>query len=216
MRLTPISLLLALSLACAATAHAEKADRDKPVNIEADKMFYDDLRQLNIFEGNVTLTQGTLVIRADKLTVKQDPEGFQHGTADKGAGGLAYFRQKRDNVDEYIEGWGERIEYDAKSDKADLITRARILRGQDEVRGSTINYDGRTEFYTVIGGKDSVSGNNANGRVRAVIQPKSGPGTGTPVPEAAAKGSSPRAPLNLKSSGGIAAPREDYPEPPKP
>jgi len=84
------------------------------------------------------------------------------------------------------------------------------------VRGSTINYDGRTEFYTVIGGKDSVSGNNANGRVRAVIQPKSGPGTGTPVPEAAAEGSSPRAPLNLKSSGGIAAPREDYPEPPKP
>jgi len=216
MRLTPISLLLALSLACAATAHAEKADRDKPVNIEADKMFYDDLRQLNIFEGNVTLTQGTLVIRADKLTVKQDPEGFQHGTADKGAGGLAYFRQKRDNVDEYIEGWGERIEYDAKTDKADLITRARILRGQDEVRGSTINYDGRTEFYTVIGGKDSVSGNNANGRVRAVIQPKTGPGTGTPAPEAAAKGSGSRAPLNLKSSGGIAAPREDYPEPPKP
>jgi len=212
MRLTPISLLLALGLACGATAHAEKADRDKPVNIESDKMFYDDLRQLNIFEGNVTLTQGTLVIRADKLTVKQDPEGFQHGTADKGAGGLAYFRQKRDNVDEYIEGWGERIEYDAKTDKADLITRARILRGSDEVRGSTINYDGRTEFYTVIGGKDGASANNANGRVRAVIQPKNTPGATSADP---AKGAGPKAPLNLKSSGGIAAPREPYPEPPK-
>ena len=213
MRLNPITLLLALSLAWAAAAHAEKADRDKPVNIEADKMFYDDLRQLNIFEGNVTLTQGTLVIRADKLTVKQDPEGFQHGTADKGAGGLAYFRQKRDNVDEYIEGWGERIEYDAKTDKADLITRARVLRGQDEVIGNTIHYDGRTEFYTVVGAKDG-SGNNPNGRVRAVIQPK----TATPPapPAGAGKDVAPRAPLNLKSSGGIAAPRETYPEAPKP
>lgn len=199
--------LLALGLAGA--AHAEKADRDKPVNIEADRMFYDDLRQLNIFEGNVTLTQGTLVIRADKLSVKQDPEGFQRGIAEKGVGGLSYFRQKRDNVDEYIEGWGERIEYDAKTEKADLLTRARILRGRDEVRGNIINYDGRTEFYTVTGGKEIAGANNPNARVRAVIQPKT-EGAATP-----AAGGDKKPPLSLKPSGGIAAPRLEYPEAPK-
>jgi len=206
------ALLLGLAIGLSpAPARAEKADREKPVNIEADRMFYDDLRQLNIFEGNVTLTQGTLIIRTDKLTVKQDPEGFQHGTADKGAQGLAYFRQKRDNVDEYIEGWGERIEYDAKTDKADLITRARIVRGTDEVRGSTINYDGRTEFYTVIGGAPSVSANNPDGKVRAVIQPNKNP-PAAPGAQPPAKGAPS---LNLKSSGGIAAPREEFPEPAK-
>ena len=205
--LRPALLLGALALGLAGPAHAEKADRDKPVNIEADRMFYDDLRQLNIFEGNVTLTQGTLVIRADKLSVKQDPEGFQRGIAEKGTGGLAYFRQKRDNVEEYVEGWGERIEYDAKTEKADLITRARVLRGRDEVRGNVINYDGRTEFYTVIGGKNA---NSPDGRVRAVIQPKNEAAAAAPSP-----GKDVRPPLSLKPSGGIAAPRMEYPEAPK-
>jgi lipopolysaccharide export system protein LptA len=191
-------------------AHAEKSDRDKPVNIEADRMNYDDLRQVNVFVGNVTLTQGTLVIRADKLTVRQDPEGFQHGTADKGPGGFAYFRQKREGLDEFVEGWGERIEYDARSEKAELFTRARILRSGDDVRGSHITYDARTEFYNVVGGRDVASPNNPDGRVRAVLQPRTNP-SGAPAAEPADK----RPNLNLKPSGGIAAPRTEYPEPMK-
>lgn len=199
------TLLSCAPLAC----HAEKADRDKPVNIEADRMSYDDLRQVNLFEGNVTLTQGTLLIRADKLTVRQDPEGFQRGTAEKGPGGFAYFKQKRENMDEYVEGWGERIEYDARSEKAELITRARIVRGADEVRGNFISYDGRSEFYTVLGGRDSGSTNNPDGRVRAVIQPRN------VAPAAPDSGAETRPSLNLRPSGGIAAPRSEYPEPPK-
>ena len=190
-------------------AHAEKADRDKPVNIEADRMSYDDLRQINIFDGNVTLTQGTLMIVADRITVKQDPEGFQRGVAEKGPGGVAYFRQKRDGLDEYIEGWGERIEYDARTEKADLISRARILRGGDEVRGNTINYDGRSEFFTVFGGRQAASPNNPDGRVRAVIQPRNNP----PVPGTDKEIRKPALPL--KPAGGISSPRTDFPEGPK-
>ncbi len=206
----PLALLaLFVLLGLPGTSRAEKADREKPVNIEADRMSYDDLRQINIFEGNVTLTQGTLVIRADKLTVKQDPEGFQRGTAEKGPGGFAYFKQKREAMDEYVEGWGERIEYDAKSEKAELFTRARIVRGADEVRGSVITYDGRSEFYNVLGGRDSGSTNNPDGRVRAVIQPRN-------LPPAAGEAAVDKRPsLTLKAAGGIATPRDAYPEAPK-
>lgn len=205
----PIFVAIALSAAMT-LALAEKADRDKPVNVEADRMNYDDLRQVNVFEGNVTLTQGTLVIRADKLTVRQDPEGFQRGTAEKGPGGFAYFRQKREGLDELVEGWGERIEYDARNEKAELITRARILRSGDEVRGSHITYDSRTEFYNVVGGRDAVSGNNPDGRVRAVLQPRS-----NPAPTTSTESTEKRPNLNLKASGGIATPRAEYPEPSK-
>ncbi len=206
----PLALLaLFVLLGLPGTSRAEKADSEKPVNIEADRMSYDDLRQINIFEGNVTLTQGTLVIRADKLTVKQDPEGFQRGTAEKGPGGFAYFKQKREAMDEYVEGWGERIEYDAKSEKAELFTRARIVRGADEVRGSVITYDGRSEFYNVLGGRDSGSTNNPDGRVRAVIQPRN-------LPPAAGEAAVDKRPsLTLKAAGGIATPRDAYPEAPK-
>jgi lipopolysaccharide export system protein LptA len=219
MRLPVFLLAFCLCLAGAGAARAEKADRDKPVNIEADRMSYDDLRQVNVFEGNVTLTQGTLIIRSDKLVVTQDPEGFQHGTAEKGPGGFAYIRQKRDGVDEYIEGWGETIEYDAKTEKADLLKRARVLRGTDEVRGDTIHYDGRTEFYTVLSGKEACSPEKSGcqGRVHAMFTPTNGAAAVTAAKDGkpAAKPDQKGPDLSLKPSGGIAAPRMDYPEPPK-
>ena len=197
-----------IAVCCAtAPAHAEKADRDKPVNIEAARMTYDDLRQVNIFDGSVVLTQGTLTIMADRITVRQDPEGFQHGTADKGPDGFAYFRQKREGIDEIVQGWGDRIEYNAKAEKAEMLGRARFKRGDDDVRGNTIVYDGRTEFYSVIGGGAlAATPNNPDGRVRAVIQPR----TANAATSAAKPGD-----LSLKPSGGIIAPREEYPEPKK-
>lgn len=200
-------LLIGVTATNFSTAFAEKADRDKPVHIEAQRMTYDDLRQVNVFEGQVVLTQGTLTILADRITVRQDPEGFQRGTADKGPDGFAYFRQKREGMDEIVQGWGERIEYDAKGEKADMIGRARFLRGGDEVRGHTIRYDGRSEFYSVIGGTPSAaSPAPSDGRVRAIIQPR------TSAPAATAP---PSPDLTLKAAGGIATPRLSYPEPTK-
>jgi lipopolysaccharide export system protein LptA len=162
-------LLLGLVLA-AAPAAAEKADRDKPVNLEADRVDLDDARKEAVFQGNVTLTQGTLMIKADKITVKQDADGFQYGIA---YGKPAYFRQKREGFDEYIEGYAERLEYDGKIDKMQMFTNARILRGGDEVKGDYISYNAVTEFFQVIGGgRNAATEGNPQGRVRAVIQPK--------------------------------------------
>lgn len=132
-------------------------------------MEVDDIAKVSTYTGNVRLTQGTLLILADKLVVSQDAQGFIRGVA---YGNPASFRQKRDNVDEYIEGWANRIEYDGRRDKVELFTNARVRRGQDEVRGSYISYDARTEFYQVKGGPEAVSETNPKGRVRAVIQPK--------------------------------------------
>jgi lipopolysaccharide export system protein LptA len=80
-----LSLTLALSL-MVAPAQAEKADKAKPMNVEADALRYDDLQQTSVFTGKVVVTKGTIVIRGSKLTVRQDPEGFQFGvvTAEPG------------------------------------------------------------------------------------------------------------------------------------
>lgn len=153
----------------ATAAQAEQADRDKPINLEADTMEVNDATKVSVYQGNVRLTQGTLLILADKLVVKQDAEGFSTGTA---YGNPASFRQKREGVDEYIEGYAQRIEYDGKREKVELFTNARVKRGQDEVRGSYISYDSKTEFFQVKGGKEAVTEINPKGRVRAVIQPK--------------------------------------------
>jgi len=166
--------MVCAAFACAICAMpvvlAERADRDKPVNLEADRVDLDDARKEAVFEGNVTLAQGTLMIKADKLIVKQDADGFQYGIA---YGNPVHFRQKREGFDDFIEGFSERLEYDGKADKVQLFTNARIQRGRDEVRGDYISYNAITEFFQVIGGgKTAATPGNPQGRVRAVIQPK--------------------------------------------
>jgi lipopolysaccharide export system protein LptA len=189
------ALLLAALLA-ALPASAERLDREKPVSVEADRMLADDGKQTVVFEGRVVLTQGTFVLRADKLTVRQDKEGFQSGVA---TGSPATFRQKRDGAEEWIEGEAQRIEYDGKGERVELFDKARVTRDKDEVRGNYISYDTRSEIYRVQGAKELVSTPaGRDGRVRAVIQPKK-------KEDAAA----PRAPgLELKPAPGLETGRQ--------
>lgn len=169
--LLPLLLAGAFTLA-SAPASAERADRDKPVHLEANRVTVDEAKRTHVFEGNVVLTQGTLVIRTAKLVVTQDADGFQKGVATGGEGGLARFRQKREGKEEWIEGEAERIEYDARSEKAELFQRAYIKSGADEVRGHYISYDGRSEQYLVTAAPGAAPGSK-DARVTAVIQPKS-------------------------------------------
>lgn len=183
-----VAAAILLTGLAATPAFAEKADRDKPVNIEADRVDLDDAKKEATFEGNVTLTQGTLQIKGDRIVVKQDADGFQYGIA---FGKPASFRQKREGFEEYIEGYSERLEYDGKVDKMQMFTNAMIQRGGDEVRGDYIAYNAVTEFFQVIGGgKSTGTAGNPQGRVRAVIQPK-------PKPEGE------KAPLELQPSSGV-------------
>ena len=163
-----LALALLLAPGLVAPALAERADRDKPVNIESDRMNADDAKKTAVFEGRVVLTQGTMVIRADRITVRQDNQGFQFGTA---VGNLATFRQKREGFDEFIEGEAERIEYDGRADRVEFFNRAHLRRDcGDDVVGSFISYDAKTEQFSVQSAKGSAPGKDE--RVRAVIMPK--------------------------------------------
>jgi len=167
-------LLCACFALLAGPAHAERADRGKPINLESDRMHVDDVQKVSVFEGKVVMTQGTLSIHADRVTVRQDKDGHQYGSA---SGNPATFRQRRDGASEYIEGEAARIEYDGKLDRVEFFDRARLKREPaDEVRGNYISYDSRTEFFTVTGGAGPATGGSAvgspGGRVHAVIQPR--------------------------------------------
>lgn len=173
MKTSPLIALLLLSGVFFTPAHAEQSDRSKPVNIKADRVTVDDKSKTQIYEGRVILTQGTLNIRANKLVVTQDLEGFQRGVATGGEGGLARFRQKREAKNEYIEGEAERIEYNAKNDTAQLFNRAKVLSGgHDEVTGQYINYDGYNETYLVTNGPNATVLQDTKARVSVTIQPK--------------------------------------------
>ncbi|TRZ69313.1 MAG: lipopolysaccharide transport periplasmic protein LptA [Rhodocyclaceae bacterium] len=167
-------VILALS---APPALAERADRDKPLLLDAGLLTVDDAKKIRIFTGDVRISQGSLIILCEKLVVSDDPDGVQSGVATGGPGGLARFRQKREGRDEYIEGEAERIVYDGKAEKTEFFQRARIKSGRDEVSGQYISYDAKSENYVVSSGPNGAgapSSSDQNSRVRAVIQPRKG------------------------------------------
>lgn len=166
---------VALWLGLPAGAAAEKADQQAPLAIESDRMEYDDIRKIGTFTGKVVLTKGTIIIRAERLTVREDTEGWQHGTA---WGQPASFRQKRDGLNEWIEGRGRQIDYDTRTETVRLQQQATILRTDgrrvlDEIHGNDIVYRSATEFFTVQGSeRQAPTAQNPSGRVRMVIQPR--------------------------------------------
>lgn len=198
-----------LSVVCCALlwpglALAERADRNKPMNIESDTLRYDDNNQTSVFTGKVVLTKGTMIIRGARLDVRQDSQGNQFGVVTAEPGKLAFFRQKRDTAagaqEEFMEGEAEIIEYDSKLDTVRFRQRAQLRRYlgtqlNDEMNGVLIVYDNTTSILTVDGGPAKSSPDGVTGRVRTVLTPRNDATTAAPP--------APAAPQTLRRSSTI-------------
>ena len=158
---------------------AEKADRDKPMNIEADALKYDDQKLLTTFTGKVHMSKGSLVLKAARMEVKQDGQGHQVAKLWAEPGERVFFRQKREGLDEFTEGESETIIYNSQADTITLTSRAeiRLLRGSvvaDRIQGHQILVDNTTEVFSVDGKPSAASGNGSGSqRVKATITPRS-------------------------------------------
>ena len=167
------------------------------MNIEADRLVHDDLKQVTVFTGHVVVTKGTMVLKGERIEIKEDPQGFQFGLITPGPGARAFYRQKREGLNEYMEGEAERIEFDGRLDRVTLSHRAvlRRYRGtalNDEMSGQVITYDHLGETFRIDGkstsqglGNPGALQNNAtesakalgllspktDNRVRAVLTP---------------------------------------------
>ena len=177
--LLSIVVLTCAALACAlgaSAAWAEKADRSKPMFIEADRdAVIDSQRQVTVYTGNAVVSQGTMVLRAERIELRQTPDGYRAASAVGSRAKPATWRQRRDGVDETVEGSAERIEFDGRSDTLRFVGNAAIRRSRagavaDEITGATIVWDNLSEVFKVEGGGPTAS--NPSGRVRAVLSPR--------------------------------------------
>jgi lipopolysaccharide export system protein LptA len=191
-----LGAVLMAGLVSVGTAQAERADRNQPMNAEADALRYDDANKTSVFTGNVVITKGTIIIRGAKVEVRQDPQGNQFGVV---TGSPAFFRQKRDGLEEFIEGQAQRIEYDSKADTvrftgSAVLRRFKGVQLNDETSGGVIAYNNANDTFTVDGGPASSTPTNPSGRVRAML---------TPVNKGGAESPPATAPAPLKPSGQL-------------
>lgn len=168
-------------------AYAEKADRSKPMVIEADRPGTVDLqRQVVVFNGNVSISQGTMVMRAERVEMREMPNGYRAATALGSPGKPATWRQRRDGVDEVVEGSADRIEFDGRADTMRFLGNGAVRRLRagavaDEITGGSIVWDNTAEVFRVEGGATSAT--NPSGRVRVILSPRADgpPAASTPT-----------------------------------
>ena len=168
-----LALALLCAGACTGVAQAEKADREKPINYQADSGDVNYQTKVGTLLGNVIITQGTLTIHADKVILRQNPDNSMSATA---FGNPLTFREKRDGSDEYYEGVAQRAEYDGQKRFLELYDRALLRKGTDEIRSNYISYNAETEFFKAEGRPDTRppgAGEPPLGaRVRGIFQPQ--------------------------------------------
>ncbi len=198
----------------AAPAHADKADREKPINFSADQPAEVDFeRRVGTLRGTVVITQGTMTIRADRIDFKQNPDNSLSATA---YGNPVSFRQKKDGSDEYFEGFAQRAVYDGQKQTLELFDRALLKQGSDEIRSNYVSYNSATGIFKAEGRPDAPGVEGPGDRVRGVFQPRADnplvPGSapkkdgGEPAKEAAPANDAKVAPKDAKSTAPKAPP----------
>ncbi|MFO0442846.1 MAG: LptA/OstA family protein, partial [Betaproteobacteria bacterium] len=118
---------------------------------------------------------GSMVLRAERVEMRTLPDGYRAASATGAAGRPATWRQKREGLDETVEGAADRIEFDGRADTLRFLGNGAVRRLRagtvsDEITGDRILWDNTTEVFRVEGG--TVSPTNPGGRVRAVLSPR--------------------------------------------
>ena len=157
------SYLIALVLGCgiAGFAHAEKADRDKPLILESEKVSVNDVKQIYDLNGQILLIKGSIVVTGEDGHIEVDPEGYEFVDVKGSEETIASFRQRREGpADEFMQGTANQVAYNAKTEFLTLTGDAnlkRLLNMQmlDQLRGWKIEYDDVKQYYRVTPPKDA-------------------------------------------------------------
>ena len=204
-----------LAAMAATPAVAEKTDREKPINFSAEQPAEVDFeRRVGTLRGNVVITQGTTTIRADRIEFKQNPDNSLSATA---YGSPVSFRQKKDDSDEYFEGFAQRAVYDGQKQLLELFDRALLKQGSDEIRSNYVSYNSATGIFKAEGRPDAPGVEGPGDRVRGTFQPRSdsplapkGAGKGDAAPAAKPAANDAKA----STTPGAGAPLKLTPSPP--
>jgi lipopolysaccharide export system protein LptA len=135
-RLLGTALLLSL---LPVTGFGLTSDSSQPINIEADRATLNEETGNSVYEGNVSLQQGTLVLQGSKMTVQLDGNSIETLVL---TGDPATYRQRPDGKESDRHAEAERIEFYAKEDRVILLEKARVWQsGDNELRSDRIVFD---------------------------------------------------------------------------
>ena len=140
-------------------AWAKADDRTKPININADESEYDEKAGTQVLSGNVEISQGSMVIKADRIKVELRNNALYRIS---GTGNPIRFQQLTEN-DELMRGQSNEISYNTQTSEITFKGDAEFERPGQKFTGHSISYNMKALTFKATG--------NKKGRVNIVLQP---------------------------------------------
>lgn len=168
---------LALSLSAALVSSlswALPSDSEQPIRIQADSAELDDRQGVAVYYGGVVITQGTLKITGDTVTITQNKAGdIETFTS---VGKPAYYEQVPSEGKQPVKAYGLTIQYFAANERIVLIDQAKVVNEGNTFEGEKIVYDTRRQIVNA-GRATGTNLSTPRPRIDMIIQPKSKSGT---------------------------------------
>ncbi len=154
-------LFLCLLLFLPGFVSALSTDEDQPIEVEADALEIRDEDKISIYRGNVTLSQGSIRMQSDQLTIYFDDDGELQSM--EMTGSPARFRQLDDDNQEML-GQAEQINYREPESLIILQGNARFSHDGDLIESERIELNTQTDNL-------SAGSDDPSTRVKMLIQP---------------------------------------------
>jgi lipopolysaccharide export system protein LptA len=152
--------LLVLAIAAIPALAQLLGDSDLPIHIRADSAELDEREGTVIYRGDVRMTQGTVELSADLVTILLENDQVVQITAE---GDRASYRQQVGEDGDMVTALARTIIYMTQDEQVELIGNAHLSQRQNEFTGRMIRYDMRA-------GRVVAEGENNEG-VRMILQP---------------------------------------------
>ncbi|WP_461480567.1 lipopolysaccharide transport periplasmic protein LptA [Porticoccus sp.] len=157
-------LLLIILLALPAPlSFALPSDGSQPITIESDRAERNDKKRTTVYEGSVVIVQGTIKIRADKVTLYSDANNQVSRIVCIGK--PAHYQQQPKPQQGLLFASGDTIEYHLAADRIDLLKNASLEQNGTTITGDKIHYDLKAEVVKATAGDDPKK------RIQMVIPP---------------------------------------------
>jgi lipopolysaccharide export system protein LptA len=151
-------------------AWALPSDREQPIRVQADSAELDDKQGVAVYRGDVVITQGTLKITGDTVTITQNAQGDIEVFTSQGK--PAYYEQKPDVDKEIVKAYGLTIQYFATNERIVLLDQAKVIQEGNTFQGEKVVYDTQRQIVNA-GRATGVNVTTPRPRIDMVIQPKS-------------------------------------------
>lgn len=162
---------LLVSAVIASPALALESDARQPISVLADSAEFNPDQGIAVYTGNVEIEQGSLKVKAHKITVYRNEAGEIDNIQATGQDKRVHLQQKPAPEDPVVHAYAMRIDYKAARQQVELTRQAYLKNGQDSFRGERILYHLQTRQIRAWGQDEDGQSENQDGRVKVILAP---------------------------------------------